>query len=290
MRAILVFLCFIVLAYVLGAVLAYPLKLLLDSHIVLEYKKYINYATLLCGLLVSGLYLKTCSVLSSQGFGYSGTLARFVALLTKAFFYGIAIILFIELLLLALGIHEFDVRRAYTLEEFGIRVLKGVLSGLLISILEESIFRGGLFAGLHKQAGATLAVIVSSLLYSSVHLIRYRELPAGMEADWLTGLYMMPDAFRRFYEWSIFDYFMTLFMFGVLLALLRLRFNNIAACIGLHAGVVAAVKTVDFYSNRTYDSQFDFLVNHYNSTFGWLSFAVILFFSLVFYFRTFAKR
>lgn len=290
MRAILIFLCFVVLAYLLGAVLAYPLKLLLDSFIDLEYKKYINYATLFCGLLVSGMYLKTCGVLSLPGFGYAGDAKRFATLLFKAFIYGIGIIILIELFLFVLGIHEFDSRRAYTFDEFAIRIIKGLISGLLISILEESIFRGGLFAGLHKRTGAVMAVVVSSLLYSAVHFIRYREVPEGLEPGWFTGLYMMPDAFRRFYEWSILDYFLTLFMFGVLLALLRLRFNNIAACIGLHAGVVAAIKTADYYGNRTYDSQFDFLVNHYNSTFGWLSFAFILLFSMLFYFNQLGKR
>ncbi len=166
-----------------------------------------------------------------------------------------------------------------------IRIIKALVSGLLISLLEETIFRGGLFAGLHKQAGAVLAVITSSLLYATVHFVRYREVPEGKDIDWITGLMMMPDAFRRFYEWSIMDYFMTLFMFGVLLALLRLRFNNLAACIGIHAGAVGTIKMTNYYGQRISDNQFDFLVNQYNSTFGWLSFVVLSVFTVIFYLR-----
>jgi len=94
---------------------------------------------------------------------------------------------------------------------------------------------------------------------------------------------MMPDAFRRFHEWAITDYFLTLFIFGILLGLLRLKHKNIAACIGVHAGIVVLIKIVDYFTNRTNSSDFDYLVSPYNSTFGWISFYVILLFT-IFYF------
>ncbi|MEQ8288393.1 MAG: CPBP family intramembrane glutamic endopeptidase [Gammaproteobacteria bacterium] len=276
MPAVFVFLVFIVLAYLAGAVLAYPLFLALDPFLELEYRKYLTYATLLNGILVSVIYLRTYSLLSFKAFGFSGSRGDFIKVLLRASAYGILIILLIELILYSLGIHELDSRRSYTLDEFVIRLLKAVITGLLISLLEEAIFRGGLFAGLHKKAGVTVAVVLSSLLYSAVHFIRYGQVPQGMEIGWTTGLQMLPDAFRRFYEWSIADYFLTLFAFGVLLSLLRLRHGTLAACIGLHAGVVMAIKVSDYYGQRTYSSQFEYLVSQYNSTFGWISFGVML--------------
>ena len=99
---------------------------------------------------------------------------------------------------------------------------------------------------------------------------------------------MMPDAFRRFHEWAIADYFLTLFIFGVLLGLLRLKHRNIAACIGLHAGVVVLIKIADYFTNRSSESNFSYLVSPYNSTFGWISFLVILFFT-IFYFLKLRK-
>ena len=77
---------------------------------------------------------------------------------------------------------------------------------------------------------------------------------------------MMPEAFRRFHEWSIVDYFLTLFIFGVLLGLLRLKHRGIAACIGVHAGIVMLIKLADYFTNRTHNSSFDYLVSQYNST------------------------
>lgn len=285
MRAVVVFMLFIVLAYLVGAILAYPLYLVLDPFLELEYRKYLTYATLLNGIFVSAVYLKTYSLLSLKAFGFSGSRVGFFVVLLRAVAYGFVIILVVELILYALGIHELDMRRSYTLAEFAIRLLKAVMTGLLISLLEEAIFRGGLFAGLHKKAGITVAVTLSSLLYAAVHFIRYGQPPAGSEIGWTTGLQMLPEAFRRFYEWSILDYFLTLFAFGVLLSLLRLKHCTLAACIGLHAGVVMAIKLSDYYGQRTYSSSFEYLVSQHNSTFGWISFGVMLICICFYYLR-----
>ncbi len=276
LRAIIVFLLFIVAAYVLGAILAYPIKLAFDPVFDLEYRKYVTYATLLSGLIISGVYLRASNLLSFAAFGFSGEKRRYFQRLALAFLFGILLMLTIELLLHVLDIHVLDQQRSYGLDVFIVRLIKAVLVALLISLLEEAIFRGGLFAGLCKNTGVIAAVVLSSLLYAAVHFFRYQNLPADTEIGWLTGISMMPDAMYRFYRWSILDYFSTLFIFGVLLALLRLKFGSIAACIGVHAGVVTSVKLSDYYTNRIREGEFDYLVSPYNSTFGWLSFGVIL--------------
>ncbi len=289
-RAIIAFLLFIVFAYISGALLAYPLKLSLDAYLNLEYKKYLTYATLISGLLISGLYLKLYRLLSWQAFGFSGRPKRFLSLMLNGFVYGLLVMLLIEIILFLLGIHIFNERRSYMLDEFFIRITKAVLIALLIATIEEAIFRGGLFSGLYKKTNAFLTVTLSALLYSAVHFIRYREVPPDTEIGWLTGFTMMPDAFRRFYEWSIVDYFLTLFMLGVLLGLLRLKHNGIAACIGVHAGLVVIVKLADYYTVRTSGSSFDFLVSPYNATFGWISFSVMLLFTVIYFFKLVKKQ
>lgn len=289
MRAIIVFILFIVSAFLLGAVLAYPLKLLLDPILALAFRKYLTYATLISGLIISGIYLQLYNLLSFKAFGYSGKLSKFFGNMRDGFIYGLGIMLLIEVLLLLLGIHELDAARSYTLQSVSLLVTKAVVVGLLIAFIEESIFRGALFSGLYKQTGAVIATFFSSLLYATVHFIRYRDLPADVDIGGLTGLSMMPDAFRRFYEWSIADYFLTLFIFGVLLALLRLKHKSIAACIGVHAGIVMLIKISGYVTNRTHNSNFDYLVSQYNSTFGWISFIVIFLFA-IFYFVKLQRR
>jgi len=280
MRAILIFSLFIVLAFIVGAILAYPLKLALDPVLGLEYRRYLNYATLISGVIISGIYLQLYNLLSFSAFGYSGNAKKFITSVLNGFVYGLLIMLMIELILFVLDIHEIDTSRDFSINAILFLFVKAVLAGLLIALVEESIFRGALFTGLYKQTGAFITVLFSSLVYSTVHFIRYREVPADTEIGWLTGLEMMPYAFRRFQHWSITDYFLTLFIFGVLLGLLRLKHRNIAACIGVHAGIVMLIKVASFFTNRTHNSSYDHLVSQYNSTFGWISFIVILLFTI----------
>lgn len=283
MRAIIIFCLFVMLAFFVGAIMAYPLKLLLDPVLGLAFRKYLTYATLISGLIISGIYLQLYNSLSFKAFGYNGKLLKFLNSMLNGFIYGIIIMLIIEVLLLLLGIHEIDTNRSISMASIMERITKAILAGLLIGMVEESIFRGALFTGLYKQTGAVITVFFSSLVYSTVHFIRYRDLPADTDIGWLTGISMMPEAFRRFHEWSIVDYFLTLFIFGVLLGLLRLKHRGIAACIGVHTGIVMLIKLGDYYTNRTHNSNYDYLVSQYNSTFGWMSFVVILLFT-IFYF------
>ncbi|MBL1142093.1 MAG: CPBP family intramembrane metalloprotease [Proteobacteria bacterium] len=289
MRAIIVFSLFIALAFIVGAVLAYPLKLLLDPALALAFRKYLTYATLISGLIISGIYLQLYNLLSFKAFGYNGNISGFIKGLLNGFVYGLTIMLLIEVILFLLGIHEIDTTRSYSFASLSILLCKAIVMGLLIAVIEESIFRGALFTGLYKQTGAVIATFFSSLVYATVHFIRYRDLPADTDIGWFTGLTMMPEAFRRFYEWSIVDYFLTLFIFGVLLALLRLKHKSIAACIGVHAGIVMLIKLSDYVTNRTHSSSYDYLVSQYNSTFGWISFIVIFLFTL-FYFVKLQKK
>ncbi len=282
MPHLIIFSLFIALVYFAGALLAYPLQLLLDPMLEIGLRKYFNYATLISGLLVSVLYLKSYQLLSCKAFGYHGEKSQFLKNLCNGFFYGILIMLSIEILLLSLGLHQLDKTRPYSLDAILLLLLKAVLTGLVVAVLEESIFRGALFTGLYKKTGAVISVLSSSMLYAMVHFIRYPEPSSGTDINWLTGVNLLPNALLGLSQWSIIDYFLTLFIFGVLLGLLRLRYQNIAVCIGVHAGVVMLIKIVKYCTNPTHNSNFEYLISQHHSTFGWLSFIFLLLLTIVY--------
>jgi len=290
MRAIIYFSFFVILTFVIGALLAYPLKLLLDPIFDLAFRKYINYATLISGVIACFIYLKIQNLLSFSAFGFSGKPGKFIINLFNGFAYGLAIMLIIEIILFLLEIHKFDPYRSIWLFSNISFLYKALFAAVLIASLEELIFRGAFFSGLHKEAGAFIAVFFTSLVYAAVHFVRYPDLIIEINIGWLTGIEMMPDAFRRFQEWAITDYFLTLFIFGVLLSLLRLKHKNIAACIGAHAGIVMLIKIADYFTNRTNDSDFNYLVSPYNSTYGWISFSVILLFTFFYFIKLKTKK
>ena len=58
MRTIIYFSLIVIITFILGAILAYPLKLLLDPVFELAFRKYLNYATLISGIITCSVYLK----------------------------------------------------------------------------------------------------------------------------------------------------------------------------------------------------------------------------------------
>ena len=163
MRAIIYFSIFVILTFVIGAILAYPLKLLLDPFFDLAFRKYINYATLISGVITCFIYLKLNNLLSFNAFGFSGKSNKFLIGLFSGFFYGLSIMLIIEIILLLLKIHEFDPYRGIWLFSNLSFLYKALVTALLIALLEELIFRGAFFSGLHKESGA----LIACLLYTS---------------------------------------------------------------------------------------------------------------------------
>lgn len=284
-RAVVTFLLFILAAILAGALITYPVYLLLQEVISIPYHKLITHITLLSGLIVSALYLRLNHLFNCSAFGYGLHHHRFIRNILSGFLIGLLIIAAVETCLLILGIHVSDPDLAINLQSITGILLKALLIGIVVGFIEETLFRGALLSGLLQQTNVFIAVFLSSLVYAAVHFLKYRALGPDTEINWYTGLDMLPDALFRFSDPVIIDSFSTLFMFGVLLALIRIRNNNIAWCIGIHAGVVAAIKLVRYLMDHVPENRYLFLVNDYNNLLGWLTFFFLSTITVIYYWR-----
>jgi membrane protease YdiL (CAAX protease family) len=284
-RAIVIFLLFILAAILGGALFAYPIQLLFHDVISIPYHKLITHITLLFGLIASALYLWMNNLFKRSAFGYGLHRKLFTRNLLLGFGIGLLIIVVVETCLLVLHIHEPDPDLVLGWQVILIVIVKALLVGIVVGFIEETIFRGALLSGLLQKTNACIAVSMSSLVYAAVHFLKYRALDPGTEIHWFTGLEMLPKALFRFSDPVIVDTFSTLFMFGVLLALIRIRNNNIAWCIGIHAGVVAVIKLVRYFMDHVPGNNYLFLVNDYNNLLGWLTFFWLLLITVIYYWR-----
>ena len=283
MRAVLIFFILISLVIAMGPLLAYPVHLVLENFVDYPFHKLVKYVTLICGLIFSGLYLKINQMYSRQAFGFSGPLNIFLKHMLQGIFAGILIFAFLKLIFILLGIHQIKPNLDYFWSNLFLIFFKAILAGLLVGFIEESIFRGALFSGLYKKTSALIAVSLTSLVYAAVHFLKYRALPEGSEITWATGMEMLPNALFRFSDPNIIDHFLTLLALGVLLAIIRLRNGNIALCIGVHAGIVMAMKVTGRFSEYVPDNNFNFLVSKYDHTLGYLAFAWLLILAIVYW-------
>lgn len=289
LRTALVFIAVLVAALLFGALAAYPVYALLAQFEGMEFHRVIGRTTSLSGLLFSLLYLRYCGLLSAQGLGWQGAGYNKKYLLAGGFAAGALIIGLLAACLLSLEIYRLDPRVDTGLANMMRLLSKAVLAGLLVGLVEEILFRGALLGGLRKQANTAIAVVSVSLVYAAAHFIKYRAVPAEVEIGWFTGVAIFPEALFRFSNPVTVDSFLTLFILGILFALVRVRSASLIPCIGLHAGIVAGLKLFNYLSNYAKGSDYDFLVNRIDHQFGYLA-SLVLLAALLFYLAFSASR
>ena len=287
MRTIVSFLLFLLLTLLIGALFAVPVYQFLHSVIDLPFHKILSHVTTFCGLLFVFLYLQLNNILNREIAGYAINPSFIKRDLLTGIAAGAGIMIVLEALLLGLGVHQFEIYIDASFETIIIVLLKAMLSGLLVGLIEETLFRGALLGGLYKKIGAVSAVITVSVIYSAVHFIKYPALPADTEIHWTTGLELLRGAFFRFSDPATIDAFLSLFAFGVLLSLVRLKKGNIVQCIGLHAGVVFAIKLINYITDYAPDSHLEFLVSNDNHLLGYLALTWLAVIIFIYYSRQF---
>lgn len=176
---------------------------------------------------------------------------------------------------LLLSLHWLDVRTADPKVEItaGLvakALMKGLLTGLIVSFIEELFFRGYLFTAIQRESGRLLAIVLPSLLYASVHFLDGRlRVPRG-EIEWDSGFTVLGRMFLAYNDpLQILDSFLSLFAVGVLLAMARARSGAIALCIGMHAAWVCLLYFYEVTTQFNPDSSAGWLVGSYDNVIGW---------------------
>ena len=121
-------------------------------------------------------------------------------------------------------------------------VRKALPTALVVSVLEEILFRGILLGIFLRVMRPGLAVLSISLLFALVHFL---EPPPGVKVPdpeaLDAGFVLLGQILGRLLEPSdLVGRFLTLFAVGAILALARLRTGSLWLPIGLHAGWVFA--------------------------------------------------
>jgi membrane protease YdiL (CAAX protease family) len=116
-------------------------------------------------------------------------------------------------------------------------------SAVFVSLIEEGLFRGVLFALLLRTLHPFFALFSVSAIYSIVHFVKPKgHLVMGSEIEWTSGFPLLLDALRNFHFQSWFEFltmlggFATLFCVGWIMGWTRLKTGSLWMAIGLHAG------------------------------------------------------
>ncbi len=116
-------------------------------------------------------------------------------------------------------------------------IFGAAVTALVVALLEEILFRGGIFGGLRRVFHWGFALAVSSMIYAIVHFLARPADPAAV--TWSSGFAQLVLMLGGFTDWAqIFPGFLNLTLAGVLLGLAYQRTGNLYFSIGLHAGWV----------------------------------------------------
>ncbi|HWD18387.1 MAG TPA: CPBP family intramembrane glutamic endopeptidase [Verrucomicrobiae bacterium] len=121
-------------------------------------------------------------------------------------------------------------------------------TAVLVSVLEELLFRGALFGLLRQSFSWPTALVVSSVIFGLAHFLQKADLPGPV--TWRSGLELLPGMFRNFADFqALIPAFLNLTLVGAALALAYQRTGALYCSLGLHAAWIFSLKFFFFTSD-----------------------------------------
>ena len=150
---------------------------------------------------------------------------------------------------------------------------EAALTACIVAVLEEILFRGGIFGGLRRVFDWRFALVMSSLVYALVHFLARTKNDGSVY--WWSGLEQLGLMLGGFTHWrEIIPGFFNLTIAGVLLGLAYHRTGDLYFSIGLHAGWIFLLKS---YSSFTLpgESAGQWWCGTFRLIDGWLAMGVL---------------
>jgi len=205
---------------------------------------------------------------SDLGFAAGKTLLKQIP---QGFAFGLLTLLPVLWLEYRLGIHSLDPAKHWTVLLLAQKMGLALLLALLISLVEEPLFRGLLITSLGRKMPLAIAILVSALYYASLHFLRsHSEIPSA-QVTLSSGFTLLGEAFGSLFTPLYLPDWLSLLMVGMILGVIRTRApQNLGLCIGCHAAWVWQIKISKPLFLTHFKSPYGFLVGHYDNVIGWL--------------------
>lgn len=240
MKASLAFALYVAAAFLVPAVLAWPLHVgLAAAGVTFPFERLVFRLMELCALVGLWPLLAVLGRRGAAAWGFGAS--HFRRRLLSGLVAGAAMMAAPVAVLVAAGVRVPDPAVTFGLDTVA-RLAPLVLAGALaVAFVEEVWFRGALFTALRSAGGVAAAAAVTSLLYALVHFIRPAAHVPSDGGSWGAGLEAVAGSFDRLGSIAIWDSFLALCVAGAFLAWRRMETGGVAECIGIHAGWVIVI-------------------------------------------------
>jgi membrane protease YdiL (CAAX protease family) len=226
--------------------------------------------TMLGVILITAWLLWQLRLCSGSVLGYVGPAPRFLRGLLAGLAAGALLMLAALLPLFLLEVREWSDRAPDSWQAWTMLGLRGLGSGLAVALIEETFFRGAMQGSLQRLGAQRLALLVVPVYYSLVHFLGRATSVPYEEVDAFSGFVALQGFFTELAApLRILDAFVALYCVGLLLALVRRRWGDLAGCIGLHAGFVAIIAMFRKASAPGPEHDLWHLVGRFDGLLGW---------------------
>jgi len=221
--------------------------------------------------------------INSEQLGFAKR-ALFMKQILQGFGLGFVTLIPIFVALYALKINVLDETQLWTAGLVAKKMSLTLLLALIISLIEEPLFRGILLTGLAKKLPVAAAVFISSFYYAALHFLGTSAEIPYQHINLFSGFTLLSEAFANLLNPEIFPAFLALLMVGIFLGVLRTqKKTSLGLCIGCHTCWVWQIKMSKNLFNTDFESRYAHLVSHYDGVIGpmvtgWLFGAVIVLF------------
>ncbi|MBE3112611.1 MAG: CPBP family intramembrane metalloprotease [Acidobacteria bacterium] len=131
------------------------------------------------------------------------------------------------------------------------KIAAGLLTGILIGILEEFLFRGFVYSYTRDtifRGHAVPGMIATSLLYASLHFLNVRTPVISPDPGIADSLKLILAPVQSLADWpTMWPAAIGLFLFGMILNSCVVRTGSLYPSIGLHAGCVTFLRVVGLF-------------------------------------------
>jgi len=270
----------LLIAIALACVVSYFIVLGFGEFV--EFGKIVNKSTqvlLILSIFPTSYYLK----INKAELGFA-PLQIFLKQLLVGFGLGFITLMPVFIVLYLLGVHVLDNTQIWSTSFVFKNLVISLLLALLISLIEEPLFRGLLLVSLHKKLSAMSAIVISASYYAALHFINNNSHIEAQDLNIYSGFTLVTEAFTKLLNPAIFSAFLALLMVGIFLGVLRTQVkSSLGFCIGCHTCWVWQIKMNKKLFNTDFNSEYHYLVSSYDGVIGplvtvWLLLAIIGYF------------
>jgi len=149
--------------------------------------------------------------------------------------------------------------------------LVGLGSGVAVALLEETVIRGAMHTAIEHESGPWTAALLTAPLFAVLHFFAKTRI-APQDVGWGSGFDLLLRSFSPLAQPAlVFDSFLSWLIVGLILSLTRVLTGNSAVAIGLHAGWVIVLRMLQEGTTSGEAPPYAFWVGRFDGLLGyWL--------------------